>query len=63
MTLLAAGCIVYRDIPRTMSGICFEIKGNIKLLQQSVYPPKPHWTPDQLPDLSGRVMLVTGASA
>ncbi|KAI0704511.1 NAD(P)-binding protein [Cerioporus squamosus] len=45
-----------------MSGICFELKGNLKLLQQSVYPPKPHWTPDQLPDLSGRVMLVTGGN-
>ncbi|RPD59095.1 NAD(P)-binding protein [Lentinus tigrinus ALCF2SS1-6] len=38
------------------------IKGNLKLVQHAVYPPKPHWTPDQLPDLSGRVMLVTGGN-
>jgi retinol dehydrogenase 12 len=25
-----------------------------------MFPPKPEWSPDSIPDLSGRVMVVTG---
>ncbi|KAI0794530.1 NAD(P)-binding protein [Fomes fomentarius] len=41
---------------------CFQLKGQAKLLQQSLHLPKSKFTPDQLPDLSGRIMLVTGGN-
>lgn len=44
-----------------MEELCFNIKGQLKLLQQSLFPPKPTFSPTQIPDLSGKVMLVTGA--
>ncbi|KAA1468862.1 NAD-P-binding protein [Dentipellis sp. KUC8613] len=28
-----------------------------------LYPPKPHWTPAQVPDLSGKIIIVTGGNA
>lgn len=29
----------------------------------SLYPPAPKWFSDEVPDLSGKVMLITGANA
>ncbi|KAI0794521.1 NAD(P)-binding protein [Fomes fomentarius] len=40
----------------------FQLKGQAKLLQHALRPPKSKFTPDQLPDLSGRVMFVTGGN-
>ncbi|VDB84625.1 unnamed protein product [Peniophora sp. CBMAI 1063] len=34
----------------------------LSLFSQS-YPPKPKWTPDDIPDLSGKVIIVTGGNA
>ncbi|KAM5536596.1 hypothetical protein V8D89_009691 [Ganoderma adspersum] len=45
-----------------MEELCFNIKGQLKLLQQSLLPPKPTFGPTQIPDLSGKVMLVTGGN-
>ena len=28
-----------------------------------MFPPKPKWDVDQIPDLSGKVMIVTGGNA
>lgn len=28
-----------------------------------MFPPKPTWSVDEIPDLSGKVMLVTGGNA
>ena len=39
----------------------FQMKGEATILVHSLRPPKSKFTPDQIPDLSGRVMLVTGA--
>ncbi len=49
------------EMPRSfLQEQSFQLKGQAKLLQHSLRPPKSKFTPDQLPDLSGRVMLVTG---
>ena len=45
-----------------MAELLFHIKGQLKLLQQSLLPPKPTFSPEQTPDLAGRIMLVTGTS-
>ena len=34
--------------------------GQLKLIKQ-LFPPKPKWGVDDIPDLTGKVMLVTGA--
>ena len=43
-----------------MEELSFNIKGQLKLLQHSLFPPKSSFSPDQIPDLSGKVMVVTG---
>ncbi|KAI0730702.1 NAD(P)-binding protein [Earliella scabrosa] len=40
----------------------FQMKGEATILVHSLRPPKSKFTPDQIPDLSGRVMLVTGGN-
>ncbi|KAI1791837.1 NAD(P)-binding protein [Ganoderma leucocontextum] len=45
-----------------MEELCFNIKGQLKLLQQSLLPPKATFDPSQIPDLAGKVMLVTGGN-
>lgn len=37
----------------------YELRMNFKALKEN-YPPKPTFHPDQMPDLTGRVMIVTG---
>lgn len=34
--------------------------GSILSLIQQSYPPKPRWGVDDIPDLSGKVVIVTG---
>ncbi|TBU57725.1 NAD(P)-binding protein [Dichomitus squalens] len=45
-----------------MAELLFNIKGQLKLLQQSLLPPKATFSPDQIPDLTGKVTLVTGGN-
>ena len=37
----------------------YELRMNMRALGQN-YPPKPKFHTDQIPDLTGRVMIVTG---
>jgi len=39
-------------------------KNNLRMGQaySTVFPPKPKWTPDQMDDLSGKVIIVTGGN-
>lgn len=37
--------------------------GNLPSLISQTFPPKPRWGVDDIPDLAGRVMIVTGGYA
>lgn len=37
--------------------------GSTWSLVRETFPPKPKWSIDQIPDLSGKVMIVTGGYA
>jgi retinol dehydrogenase 12 len=36
--------------------------GSTLSLLSEAYPPKPNWTTDDIPDLTGKVMIVTGGN-
>lgn len=40
----------------------YELRMNLKALREN-YPPKPTFRSDQIPDLTGRVIIVTGEHA
>ena len=44
-----------------MSSLFLQVKYFAQFCEQS-FPPKPQFSTDQIPDLSGRVVIVTGAS-